>query len=91
MAHENTLQLQKSALVIIDMQEAFREKIPNFTGIALRIALKAEAAKLLHFPTLITEQYRKGLGHTASEIMSYRSLNFCAIPGMRSLEQSKSW
>ena len=70
MAHKNTLQLKSSALCIIDMQEAFRSKIAEFTDLSLRIAMMCEAAKLLHLPALVTEQYPKGLGHTAAEIKS---------------------
>jgi len=68
MAHQNTLQLSQSALIIIDMQEAFRTKIPNFAEIAARISTMIEGAKLLKLPILVTEQYPKGLGYTADEI-----------------------
>lgn len=70
MLHQNSLELTKSALVIIDMQEAFRTSITNFTATAERIAIMVEGAKLLGLPILITEQYPKGLGHTAVEITS---------------------
>jgi nicotinamidase-related amidase len=66
--HRNALQLGKSVLIIIDMQEAFREKIEKFTKVAEAIGVMTQAAKLLQVPTLVTEQYPKGLGHTASEI-----------------------
>ena len=68
MQHQNTLELTRSALAIIDMQEAFRSKIAEFTETATRIALMVQAAKLLNLPIIVTEQYPKGLGHTASEI-----------------------
>jgi nicotinamidase-related amidase len=68
MQHQNTLDLKLSALVIIDMQEAFRTKIAGFTEIAGRIATMVAGAKLLNLPIIITEQYPKGLGPTASEI-----------------------
>jgi nicotinamidase-related amidase len=70
MPHENTLDATQTALVIIDMQEAFRSSIPDFAENAVRIALMAHAAQLLNVPVLITEQYPKGLGRTASEIRS---------------------
>jgi nicotinamidase-related amidase len=66
--HHNSLQLEQSALVIVDMQEAFREKISDFTQTARRISVMTQAAKLLRLPILVTEQYPKGLGHTAQEI-----------------------
>lgn len=70
MLHKNILELTRSALAIIDMQEAFRDSIANFTQTAERIAVMVEGAKLLSLPILVTEQYPKGLGHTAPEIKS---------------------
>jgi nicotinamidase-related amidase len=68
MQHQNTLQAAQTALVIIDMQEAFRSSISDFAETAARIALVAHAAQLLGLPLIVTEQYPKGLGHTAGEI-----------------------
>ncbi|HZG53494.1 MAG TPA: isochorismatase family protein [Pyrinomonadaceae bacterium] len=68
MPHENTLDASQTALVIIDMQEAFRSSMPDFAEVAVRIALMAHAAQLLGLPVLLTEQYPKGLGRTAGEI-----------------------
>ena len=70
MQHQNTLELSKSALVVIDMQEAFRNSIANFTAIAQQIAKMVQGATILGLPVLITEQYPKGLGHTAPEIVA---------------------
>ena len=68
MQHQNTLELSRSALLIIDMQEAFRDNIKKFDEVAERIAIAAKGARLLNLPILVTEQYPKGLGHTAQEI-----------------------
>lgn len=68
MRHENTLDLSQAALVIIDMQESFRGAISDFAETSARIALLAHAAQLLKLPIIVTEQYPKGLGHTAGEI-----------------------
>src|SRR5918912_614181 len=68
MQHKNTLDLEHAALVIIDMQEAFRSKISDFAETSARIALVAHAAQLLNMPIIVTEQYPRGLGHTADEI-----------------------
>jgi len=70
MQHQNTLQLTQSVLTIIDMQDAFRSKIPHFAEIAARIAIMVQGARLLGLPIVVTEQYPKGLGHTAPEIAS---------------------
>jgi nicotinamidase-related amidase len=66
--HQNILELSRSALLIIDMQEAFRANISDFDRYANRIAVAAHGALLLNLPIVVTEQYPKGLGHTASEI-----------------------
>lgn len=66
--HQNTLELQSTALVVIDMQEAFRASISAFADASARIALMAHAAQLLGIPVIVTEQYPKGLGRTAGEI-----------------------
>ena len=68
MQHKNTLDAQHTVLVIIDMQDAFRQKISDFPETAARIALVAHAVQLLNVPIIVTEQYPRGLGHTASEI-----------------------
>jgi nicotinamidase-related amidase len=68
MQHENTLDAAQTALVIIDLQEAFRPSISDFAEVAARTALMAHAVQLLGVPVIVTEQYPKGLGHTAGEI-----------------------
>ena len=68
MRHENTLDLGSTALAVIDMQESFRQHIADFTELAVRVARVAHAAQLLGVPVFVTEQYPKGLGHTAAEI-----------------------
>src|SRR3982750_771508 len=68
MLHQNTLSPERAALIVIDMQEAFRQKIADFAETAERCAVMVEGAKLLNVPIIVTEQYPKGLGHTADEI-----------------------
>ena len=68
MQHPNILELSRSALLIIDMQEAFRNNIKDFEKCAKRTAILAQAARSLNIPIFVTEQYPKGLGHTVSEI-----------------------
>lgn len=68
MRHENTLELGATALAVIDVQEAFREAIPDFAALASRVARVVRGAQILGVPVLVTEQYPKGLGRTAAEI-----------------------
>jgi nicotinamidase-related amidase len=70
MPHENILDRAQTALIIVDMQEAFRSTISDFSEIAARIALIAHAVQVLDVPVIVTEQYPKGLGHTAGEIQA---------------------
>jgi nicotinamidase-related amidase len=68
MTHENTLDITQTAVVIVDMQEAFRSVISDFPETTARIALFAHAAQQLEIPIIVLEQNPKGLGHTANEI-----------------------
>src|SRR5882757_8032779 len=69
MAHEKILDAHHTAFVVIDVQEGFRGIIPNFTEVADNIARFLEGAKILDIPVIVTEQYPKGLGRTAEEIL----------------------
>jgi len=64
------LSREHTALAIIDMQEAFRSVISDFGIVASRIAKAVEAARLFEIPVILTEQYPKGLKHTAAEIVA---------------------
>jgi nicotinamidase-related amidase len=79
MQHQNILELSRSALLIIDMQEAFRANIRDFDNFAQRIAVAVKGAQLLNVPIIVTEQYPKGLGHTASEILDALPANIDII------------
>ena len=68
MTHENTLDLRRTALAVIDVQEAFRQHLPDFADLAARCARVAHAARLLGVTVVVTEQYPKGLGRTAAEV-----------------------
>ena len=71
MLHENTLDARRAALAVIDVQEAFRQHMPDFAEVAARCALVAHAARLLGLPVVVTEQYPKGLGTTVSEVAEH--------------------
>lgn len=69
MPHPNILDQTKTALVVIDVQEAFRSPINDFAQIAARTSLVVRGFQILGLPIIITEQYPKGLGRTAEEIL----------------------
>ena len=57
----------RTALVVVDVQEAFRV-YSSFASVAESCAKLLAGARILGLPTVVTEQYPKGLGHTVSEI-----------------------
>ena len=65
------LSREKAALAVIDMQEAFRAVMPDFGEVAQRIAKAVQGARLLEVPVIVTEQYPRGLKHTAEEILPH--------------------
>lgn len=73
------LEKEKTVLVVIDMQEAFRDSIGNFSQIAARIAKAVRGFQILGLPVIVTEQYPKGLGRTAQEILSVLPEDFRAV------------
>jgi nicotinamidase-related amidase len=65
------LSRETAALAVIDMQEAFRAVILDFGEVATRIAKAVQGARLLEVPVVVTEQYPRGLKHTAEEIIPH--------------------
>ena len=65
------LQPERTALVVVDVQEGFRKAIPDFERVAKATATLIEGAEAIGIPVLITEQYPKGLGETAPEVAEH--------------------
>jgi nicotinamidase-related amidase len=61
----------RAALVVIDIQEAFRKAVPVFDDVARAAGVLVEGAKVVGTPIAITEQYPKGLGHTVPEVAEH--------------------
>lgn len=62
------LEAARAALLVVDIQEAFRGVIPDADVITARTQILARAAKLLGLPIIVSEQYPKGLGKTVAEL-----------------------
>ena len=54
-----TLQRDRTALVVVDVQEAFRDAVGEFDAVAHNAAV------------LVTEQYPRGLGETVPEVAAH--------------------
>ncbi len=68
MSHPRMLERNQSALVVIDMQEAYRGKTVEHERMVRGVRRLIEAAKVVGVPILATEQYPKGLGHLMPEV-----------------------
>jgi nicotinamidase-related amidase len=70
---------KNSVLVVVDIQEAFRNVIPEFARIVAQAAIAIKGFQMLGLPILLTEQYPKGLGKTAAELISLLPNDFNPI------------
>jgi nicotinamidase-related amidase len=63
-----TLERERTALVVIDVQEAFAKAVEGFADVAAQTAILARGASVLGLPVLVTEQYPRGLGDTVEVV-----------------------
>lgn len=62
------LHLGRTALLVIDVQEKLLPTIHDAERVVANCAAALEVAKTLGLPAIVTEQYVKGLGHSAPAI-----------------------
>jgi nicotinamidase-related amidase len=65
------LDRSRAALIVVDVQEGFRPAVLDFEQVARNVATLVRAAHILGLPTLVTEQYPKGLGPTVAEVAEH--------------------
>jgi nicotinamidase-related amidase len=58
---------RRAALVVVDVQDGFRS-YDTFADVAAATGRMVAGAKILDVPIIATEQYPKGLQHTAAEV-----------------------
>src|SRR5579871_1898239 len=61
------LRRPQTALIVVDVQEAFRS-YASFAQVAVAAAKLLEGARVLGLPRLVSEQYPRGLGASAPEL-----------------------
>jgi nicotinamidase-related amidase len=61
------LERNKAVLVVVDVQEGFRS-YTSFEAVAQACSKLVRAGRILDVPRIVSEQYPKGLGHTAPEV-----------------------
>jgi nicotinamidase-related amidase len=65
------LDRERTALVVVDVQEGFRPVIDGFDDLARQTAILVQGARILGLPVVVTEQYPKGLGPTIPEVAEH--------------------
>jgi nicotinamidase-related amidase len=65
------LDRDRTALVVVDVQEGFRKAIPDFERVAKATATLIQGAEAMGIPVIATEQYPKGLGETVPEVAAH--------------------
>jgi nicotinamidase-related amidase len=66
--HARILAVERSLLLVIDMQEGYRGHVDEEERTVSATANLLRAARVLGVPVVVTEQYPKGLGPTRSEL-----------------------
>jgi nicotinamidase-related amidase len=67
------LDRERAALVVVDVQEAFRPALPDFEAVAKAVGKLVQGAKAMNLPIVVTEQYPQGLGETVPEVAEHLS------------------
>jgi nicotinamidase-related amidase len=66
------LDRDRAALVVVDVQEAFRKALPeSFDAVAGSVAKLVQGAEAMGVPIVVTEQYPQGLGSTVPEVADH--------------------
>jgi len=61
------LDRDQATLIVVDVQEGFRS-YASFDAVAEAVGKLVRGARILEVPAIVSEQYPRGLGHTAAEV-----------------------
>ena len=67
--HPNLVDPEQAFLLVVDMQTAYKAALHDWQRTVDRCAVLVRGAKLIELPIIYTEQYPKGLGGTAPELL----------------------
>lgn len=76
----SVLARDRAALVVVDVQEAFRPAVLDFDRVTQNAERLIRGARILGVPVVVTEQYPRGLGNTVDELAE-------ALEGVEPLEK----
>ena len=68
MANPRVLDRDDSVLVVVDVQEGYRDKTVDHGRMVAGVRRLLDAARIVRVPVIATEQYPKGIGRTQPEI-----------------------
>ncbi|MCB0878902.1 MAG: isochorismatase family protein [Thermoleophilia bacterium] len=93
--HSALLDRTRSAVLVIDVQDAFASYVSGFDELVQQVALLLRGAAILGVPVAASEQYPQGLGSTVpgvteavdDELPSFGKVEFaaCSAPGWQQL------
>ncbi len=96
--HPDLLSVERSALLVVDVQEQFRAHIHDVDEMIAAVCLLLRGCGVLGIPVVVSEQYPKGLGPTMREIeqaiadaslaperMEKLDISSCAAPAWSSI------
>ena len=67
--HPNVIDPEQVFLLVVDLQEGYRKALHEWERTIARACVLIRGARVLDLPVLYTEQYPKGVGHTAPEVL----------------------
>ena len=65
------LDRERAALLVVDVQEAFRPALPDFESVAKSVGKLVQGAEAMGLPIVVTQQYPQGLGETVPEVAEH--------------------
>jgi nicotinamidase-related amidase len=65
------LDRERAALLVVDVQEAFRPALPDFESVAKSVGKLVQGAEAMGLPIVVTQQYPEGLGETVPEVAEH--------------------
>jgi nicotinamidase-related amidase len=80
---EVKLSPERTTLVVIDVQEAFRKAIPSFDEVASAGGTLVQGARAIGVPIVVSEQYPKGLGTTVPEVAEHLPADVAPLDKLR--------
>lgn len=75
------IQRDRAVLAVVDVQERLLPAIPEDrrAGVLKNVLIAVDAAKILGVPTIVTEQYPKGLGPTLPSVKEHIGDGFAPV------------